>query len=122
MVMLTCVSNAHARCGCLQLGESPDYIRDVTSKNETKAYGGKPDLFDKYMCQVRLLQLSEAADHLLHVTGAQVLLDGGHRCRLVAHSFCLTPRGAAICNHTCTGQPSVCEQFQNCLTVLTPGN
>ena len=52
---------------------------------------GNTDLFDKDVCQVRLLQLSETAHHLLHITGAQVLLDGGHRCCLVAHSFCLTP-------------------------------
>ena len=57
---------------------------------------GHTDLFDEDVCQVWLLQFSEAAHHLLHITGAQVLLYGGHRCRLVAHSFCLAPRGAAI--------------------------
>ena len=80
-----------------------------TEQKRRKHDDGKTDLFDEDVCQVWLLQFSEAAHHLLHITGAQVLLYDGHRCRLIAHSFCLAPRGAAIGWAACRASHPTCR-------------
>ncbi len=101
IVMLTCLTNTHARCGCCSSVNLLTTSGMFCKKTRQKYDHSNTDLFDKDVCQVWLLELGETADHLLQVAGAQVLLYGGHRCRLVAHSFCLAPRGAAVRRAAC---------------------